>query len=453
MKLFRNLTRQQKVALGMLILLLVSLPVGLYLARVVQDIRPRADITSQANFLLTSSKENPGKGESFIVTAKLDLESSGLRVSGVDFRILYDKTLLEPNPTIIEAIGEGKPFTNTLVKEVDKPYSDQFNYLRVVMVARKTTPELAGGEVELAKITFKAKNTDGTAIIKYPPEEKDANGVDIMQVSGIDLGSGGPTSTPTPTTNPSVSPTVTVTPTIIPSVTATRTPTPTPTNGPTVSPTPTEPPEVQAGLVGHWRMNEISGAIVRDAKGNHDGTAFEASIVDGLRGEKARSFDGINDYIKVPIANSLKPASVSVSLWFKGTKRDGYLFTTATSATEFKGYTLRSATTVYTMAFILKVPGTPNSTILAQINDTSIFDGEWHHVVGTYDKSNVKLYIDGQLKDSKPSSAAIEYGTSDLYMGSIRGTSRFFKGVIDQVRFYNRALSQSDVTKLYQIKK
>ena len=124
------------------------------------------------------------------------------------------------------------------------------------------------------------------------------------------------------------------------------------------------------------------------------------------------------------------------------------------SQTEYKGYSLRFATTQYTAAFIIKVPGTALSTKLAQINDTSIFDGNWHHIVGTYDNNSVKLYIDGQLKDTEAApDSTIEYGTSDLYMGSVGGNKRFFKGSIDAVRFYNRALTQADVTKLFQIKR
>jgi len=420
----------------MLILLLVSLPVGLYLTKLVQDIRPRADITSNANFRLSASDDNPDKGETFTVNATIDLESSGLRVSGVDFRILYDKNLLEPNPTVEPAVGEDQPFTDTLVTEVDKPYNSQFNYLRVVLVSRRSTPELIGGsDIPLANISFKAKNTDGAAIIKYPQENQDANGVDIMQVSGIDLGEEEPTPTeaeePTPTEGG---------PTLTPS--------------PTEAPEPTDPPEVKNGLVGWWKMNERTGGNVKDDKGNHNGTAQGTAIADGLGGGKARVFDGINDYVKVPISNALKPAKVSVSVWFKGTARDGYLFTTAKSQTEYKGYSLRFATTQYTAAFIIKVPGTALSTKLAQINDTSIFDGNWHHIVGTYDNNSVKLYIDGQLKDTEAApDSTIEYGTSDLYMGSVGGNKRFFKGSIDAVRFYNRALTQADVTKLFQIKR
>lgn len=224
MKLLEKLTRQQKISLGLLLLLLVSLPVALFVSQKLQDIRPRADITHQVNFKLATNKANPAKGEVFTVNASMELEGGGLRASGVDFRILYDKNLLEANPTVTANAGSSaQPFTDVLLKEVDKPWDDELNYLRVVMVARKSTPGLKGGTIPLATITFKAKNIDGDATIKYPKNEKDENGADIMQVVGIDLGAAGITPTATPTTIP-------------PTITPTATPTTIP---PTATPSPT----------------------------------------------------------------------------------------------------------------------------------------------------------------------------------------------------------------------
>jgi hypothetical protein len=77
---------------------------------------------------------------------------------------------------------------------------------------------------------------------------------------------------------------------------------------------------------------------------------------------------------------------------------------------------------------------------------------QWHHLVAAYDGSNVALYVDGvsQLTGTKHTST----GAGGLSIGA--GVETFvdsfetaFKGAVDDVRIYNRALSTSDIHKLY----
>ncbi|MBI4067129.1 hypothetical protein HY407_02000 [Candidatus Gottesmanbacteria bacterium] len=200
MKYLKNLTRQQKIGILLLLLLLVSLPIALYLTRQQQEIRPRAALAGQADFILESSNNSPDKDETFTVKAKLKSTNNNVKVSGVDFRILYDKSKFYTAPTIAPEVGSNKPFTDVILTQVDQPYNDQFNYLRLVLVSRRLTPALSSGEMLMATITFKAKE-DGDGIIRYPTADEltDINGVRLLQVVGIEPGSGDPTATPSPT--------------------------------------------------------------------------------------------------------------------------------------------------------------------------------------------------------------------------------------------------------------
>jgi len=193
----RKITKKQIAGVIFLFILLISLPIAIYLTRQNEEIRPRAALAGAANFKLDSSNLTPLRDQTFNVSAKLDVTDPNVRVSGVDFRILYDKNLLFPNPTIIAATGSGKPFTDMLVSEVDQPYSENLNSLHIVLVSRRLTPALFGGnDIPLATITFTAKE-DGPAVIKYPDQNADQNGVPLMEVVGIDLRD---EPTPTPTT-------------------------------------------------------------------------------------------------------------------------------------------------------------------------------------------------------------------------------------------------------------
>src|SRR6516225_7779375 len=56
----------------------------------------------------------------------------------------------------------------------------------------------------------------------------------------------------------------------------------------------------------------------------------------------------------------------------------------------------------------------PNSYTLSPDAGTGIWDGQWHVVVGTFDGSNVRLYVDGrQVGSGTPSTTTIDYTTPD----------------------------------------
>jgi hypothetical protein len=79
-----------------------------------------------------------------------------------------------------------------------------------------------------------------------------------------------------------------------------------------------------------------------------------------------------------------------------------------------------------------------------------IWDGAWHHVVGTYDGSRVRLSVDGaQVGDGTPATFSIAYGVGSkgVYLGTYRGSCELgFKGDIDDVRIWDDAPQPPDPT-------
>ena len=78
------------------------------------------------------------------------------------------------------------------------------------------------------------------------------------------------------------------------------------------------------------------------------------------------------------------------------------------------------------------------------------FNGEWHHVAGTYDGNNVNLYIDGALKATTNHTGAIAVQPlSPLYIGAdCEWPDRTYQGAIDDVRLYNAFLSGTEINNL-----
>ncbi|MCK5488304.1 MAG: LamG domain-containing protein, partial [Desulfobacterales bacterium] len=78
----------------------------------------------------------------------------------------------------------------------------------------------------------------------------------------------------------------------------------------------------------------------------------------------------------------------------------------------------------------------------------------WYHVVGTYDRTSAKLYINGENKDTVPFTSPINYGSiARTWIGQIPGgggtPARYFNGKIDEVRIYNRSLSPEEINASY----
>jgi hypothetical protein len=78
-------------------------------------------------------------------------------------------------------------------------------------------------------------------------------------------------------------------------------------------------------------------------------------------------------------------------------------------------------------------------------------NGAWHHIVGKQEGTNASLYVDGVLCASG-SVPAIGNGAGSITVGRFDGGKYYyFRGRIDEVRIYNRALSDTEITELFRL--
>jgi hypothetical protein len=78
-------------------------------------------------------------------------------------------------------------------------------------------------------------------------------------------------------------------------------------------------------------------------------------------------------------------------------------------------------------------------------------DQEWRHLSATYDGNTCALYIDGKLSQQKV--VRLETNSSPLLIGKHPNWDHFFKGSLDDLRIYDRALSAEEVKALYEFEK
>jgi len=90
-------------------------------------------------------------------------------------------------------------------------------------------------------------------------------------------------------------------------------------------------------------------------------------------------------------------------------------------------------------------------------SSTNVNDNNLHHLVASYDGSNMKIYVDGSLENSGSGYTGLLPSNEDpVWIGRHflpSETSNFFNGEIDKVMLYNRALSDGEVLSIYNTQK
>ncbi|MEQ8624034.1 MAG: LamG-like jellyroll fold domain-containing protein [Vicingaceae bacterium] len=82
---------------------------------------------------------------------------------------------------------------------------------------------------------------------------------------------------------------------------------------------------------------------------------------------------------------------------------------------------------------------------------TNVLDNKWHHIVAQNDGDTTFIYIDGDFKSKKYQPLGVGAGTSTnekLYLGSSNLNTRYYTGAINDLRIYNRILSQAEIDTL-----
>ena len=208
----------------------------------------------------------------------------------------------------------------------------------------------------------------------------------------------------------------------------------------------------------YWRFDEkaagqavdlTASAIKDDSDNNNDGTASNTTWTAYTAGKfgSSLSFDG-NDYVDCGNGASLNPATaVTVETWIKWTNFGDRLIVAKTDGyTSNYGFLLREDTPSNTVFFWVG-----NGTTKAQSPSTAALNtGTWYHVVGVYDGSYVRLYLNGtEITPAAFFTGAINYtGTGNLYIGKTAWGNGGY-GIIDDVRIYNYARTASQILEDY----
>ena len=209
--------------------------------------------------------------------------------------------------------------------------------------------------------------------------------------------------------------------------------------------------EGTGGLVAHWKFDEGEGDIACDSVGTNDGNVYEAQWTTG-KIDGALDFDGEDDYVNVssPKSGPLDNLdNYSISAWLYVKDRDSMIISRyhGTSSNRDTQLWVTTDTAPYRVRHM-----TPSHSLYGNITLN-----EWYHVAATYDGTKARLYTNDSEADSVTESYDIRSNSEPWIIGSDADSreggrlTNWFNGKIDDVRIYNRALSEEEVLQLYQI--
>ena len=214
------------------------------------------------------------------------------------------------------------------------------------------------------------------------------------------------------------------------------------------------------GLIGWWpftgNANDQSGHVLNGVVSGANLTTDRNGVVNS-----AYYFNGVNG-TKIQVADNilLHPANFTVSAWEYVTDPTiwNQLVSKRITASNTNSFILYEATktscnlcnlSYQPFEIAATIGGSQKKTYLTSPNLDSVMNNTWNMMTGSYDGSTLKFYMNGQLIRSLATTGAVTYTTDPLYFGATGTAAQNFKGNIDDIGIWNRALTSNEILGLY----
>ncbi|KXK25995.1 MAG: hypothetical protein TR69_WS6001001287 [candidate division WS6 bacterium OLB20] len=212
------------------------------------------------------------------------------------------------------------------------------------------------------------------------------------------------------------------------------------------------------GLAGWWKMDDANwngtAGEVRDSSGlNLNGTTVNGTGLTSGITHRAASFDATNDRIDLPASSALDLQRLSITAWIypNALDQNGNIFTKTTNGSDNTQYLCFLQGTPYNTPRLIwrTVNGATSYDLHVDISSTPITASSWHHIACTYDGSFKRIYVNGELEAEVAFSTPINTNAAGISRIGSLGGGFVFNGRIDDVRVYNRGLSEEELYEVY----
>jgi hypothetical protein len=208
------------------------------------------------------------------------------------------------------------------------------------------------------------------------------------------------------------------------------------------------------GLIGSWPFN--GNANDESGNGNNGAINGPSLTIDRFGNpNSAYFFDGINDYIEIPLNTLFNTDKFSISVWVKlnntiGPTPDLYIINKGNDASQLQWRIYHQGV----------APSADSSSLVNDVFTTSgryiardyIPVNQWINICMVNDSSHLKMYLNDSLVKSTSLSGVINKTSNNFTIGArIVGSNpgSFFIGEIDDIRIYDRALDSIEIASLY----
>jgi Concanavalin A-like lectin/glucanases superfamily len=208
------------------------------------------------------------------------------------------------------------------------------------------------------------------------------------------------------------------------------------------------PASADPNILAKWTLDEGAGQVAADSSGHGNTGVLGAStgpdVADpgwtpGHAGGGALVFDGTN-YVTVTNTGLLEPPRLAVDAWVRRSGSPGrwrYVLSNGSLQCNRSAYGLYSG---WSGGMGFYVSSATEYVISPELSPAIVWDGAWHHIIGSYDGDRVRLWIDGsQVGAGTPASGPIVYsGSGGIYIGTYRGSCDLgFSGAIDDATVWD----------------
>jgi hypothetical protein len=211
-----------------------------------------------------------------------------------------------------------------------------------------------------------------------------------------------------------------------------------------------------SGLTGWWTMDnqDISGINVSDKSGSGNTGTISGPIKTIGKIGQAMKFNGTSDIFDV--GNLAENSAGTVSLWIKpdvniNSTNYSYGLLTNDDPASVQTILLRwyESSGNGALNFWMRNGG---NWVDTATTTTSWKAGTWYHIVASWGNGATSVYVDGNFQNGGSQSApSTQTGTWRFGESAWGTTAYYFKGAIDDIRFFNRALSVSEIKRLYNM--
>lgn len=205
--------------------------------------------------------------------------------------------------------------------------------------------------------------------------------------------------------------------------------------------------EKEDGLVAYWKFDEGKGTVARDASGNgHDGTVNDAMWVPG-KINNALSFEK-NGFVEIPDHQELRlQKDFTITAWIKKTQmsqKGKSMGIVSKSSHNAWNYDLFMSTSIMEHPAFYSDAFNESGGDIEIISTIPITLNKWYHIAVIRKGSKAKIYIDGVVTGTANLPEDLATSPKNLFIGHDHDGG--FKGSIDEVRIYNRALTGKEIS-------